>query len=295
MKITALKKFLIHNRFGRILIILGSYAHTLLSVTKFAIFRGFRRIGFTDSSLLDIKGYKDIHKNKRCFIIATGPSLRVSDLDKLKDEITLSVNSICHMFDKTEWRPTYYGIQDEVGFDRVKGSLNNENRSIYLFNDKFRDKVINDNNFIKDKSILFFPLRYGLHGSRLDFKNKTNGFSDDAYLEVVDGYTITYSLIQIAVHMGIREIYLLGVDNSYSKPGPKHFVDHEDDKNIALSKWKLIEKRMASAYLEAKKHANIKGIKIYNATRGGELEVFQRVNFDEVINNELCCENNKRH
>ena len=122
-----------------------------------------------------------------------------------------------------------------------------------------------------------------MHGSRLDFKNNTNGFSSDVYLEVIDGYTITYSLIQIAVYMGINEIYLLGVDNSFSQPGPKHFVDYEEDKLIELKRWELLEQRMESAYKEVKRYSKSNNIKIYNATRGGELEVFTRVDFDKII------------
>ena len=36
------------------------------------------------------------------------------------------------------------------------------------------------------------------------------------------------------------------------------------------------------AYKKAKEYADKHGIKIYNATRGGALEVFPRVNFDDL-------------
>ena len=41
--------------------------------------------------------------------------------------------------------------------------------------------------------------------------------------------------------------------------------------------------RMILAYKEAKRISEEKGIKIYNATRGGMLEVFERVNFDDLF------------
>ena len=37
------------------------------------------------------------------------------------------------------------------------------------------------------------------------------------------------------------------------------------------------------AYIAARKYCDKHNIKIYNATRGGKLEVFERVNFDEII------------
>lgn len=38
-----------------------------------------------------------------------------------------------------------------------------------------------------------------------------------------------------------------------------------------------------NAYQKIKKYADKKGIKIYNATRGGYLEIFERVNFDTLF------------
>ncbi len=35
--------------------------------------------------------------------------------------------------------------------------------------------------------------------------------------------------------------------------------------------------------MAAKNYADSHGIKILNATRGGKLEVFERVNFDEIV------------
>ena len=49
--------------------------------------------------------FKNIHKNKRMFIIATGPSLKIRDLEKLKqkNELSMSMNGIYHIFSKTTW------------------------------------------------------------------------------------------------------------------------------------------------------------------------------------------------
>ena len=47
-----------------------------------------------------LKMYKDIHKGERCFIIATGPSLTMEDLEALKSEYTFGMNSICIFVNK---------------------------------------------------------------------------------------------------------------------------------------------------------------------------------------------------
>jgi len=37
--------------------------------------------------------------------------------------------------------------------------------------------------------------------------------------------------------------------------------------------------------MNSRKYAEEKGIQIYNATRGGKLEIFNRVNLDELFEN----------
>ncbi len=283
MIINRLRQILQKNIIGKVVVLLTSYLHTLCSLFTFQLQKYLRIIGISDDNLKSLQKFKNKYKDKRCFVIATGPSLKISDLEKLNNEITFGMNSVCYLYEKTDWRPTFYGIQDGVALDRVKTVLMNQESSHYFFNYKYRRKVEkNLKSLMSNNRVSFFPLNYKLHGSRLDYKTQTKGFSNDIYKEVIDGYTITYTMIQIAVYMGFKEIYLLGCDNSFSKPGAKHFFKHEDDEKVSLNRWKLIEKRMTSAYKEAKQFADKNGIKIINATRGGNLEEFPRVDFDEI-------------
>ena len=52
--------------------------------------------------------YKDIHLDKRCFVIGNGPSLNKTNLDLIKDEYSIAMNRISMIYSKTEWRPSYY-------------------------------------------------------------------------------------------------------------------------------------------------------------------------------------------
>ena len=52
--------------------------------------------------------YKNIHENKRAFLVANGPSLNDIDLDLIKDEISFGMNRISLAYKNTKWRPTYY-------------------------------------------------------------------------------------------------------------------------------------------------------------------------------------------
>lgn len=103
--------------------------------------------------------------------------------------------------------------------------------------------------------------------------------------------TVTYAMIQILVHLGIREIYIIGCDNSYNKEKLKdgtiitrdtqsYFSGADDkDNNIIGTTWQNNE-----TFKYARKYAEEHEITIKNATRGGYLEIFDRVDFDSLFN-----------
>ena len=87
-------------------------------------------------------------------------------------------------------------------------------------------------------------------------------------------------MIQMAVYMGFKEIYLLGCDCNYEDdPKKRYFVSH----GVLDPTYKEAKNRMCASYSVAKKYAEKHGIKIYNATRGGMLETFERVNLDQIL------------
>ena len=64
------------------------------------------------SSRKSLAEFKNKYAGKRCFIIGNGPSLTPSDLDLIKGEYSFAANRIYYIFEKTEWRPTFYCNQD---------------------------------------------------------------------------------------------------------------------------------------------------------------------------------------
>ena len=66
-------------------------------------------------SIQRIKAFKDIHKGKRVFIIGNGPSLKRTDLSKLKNEFTFGMNRIYLLFPELGFATTYFvSINDLV-------------------------------------------------------------------------------------------------------------------------------------------------------------------------------------
>lgn len=242
---------------------------------NFEIQATFRSFGVSSKKYDNIKKFKNIHKGEKCFIIATGPSITITDIEKLRNEYTFGMNSLSLAFKLTDFRPTYFGIQDEHVYEKIKDSL-----KLYCKENVFVSSNIAE---INDIPITWntFPLNVSYHSYQLRFNQQYFAkFSSDCNRAVYDGYTITYSLLQLAIYMGFKEVYLLGADTNYSKNKNKqHFIEsgHYDPT------YKTAGERMIVAYEVAKKYADTHNINIYNATRGGMLEVFPRVDLDEVL------------
>lgn len=227
--------------------------------------------------------YKDIHHGKRCFIVATGPSLRMEDLANLKNEITFSMNSIINLYDRTDFRPTYYIIQDGNVERRLHDKLIGltHEASFMGIGDVSCVKEVITSKQAKayENSFEFYNLLVAYHLYEMSYgdgEKIPSSFSCDGETGFYDGCTVTYSAIQLACYMGFDEIYLLGCDTNHA--------GHVDDKSNPNKKgtndtWYAL----IHAYEVAKEYADEHGIKIYNATRGGMLEVFPRVDFDTLF------------
>lgn len=253
---------------------LGRRASMLPEYYRFMCNRFRRRHGAIQEQYSELKKLKDRYKGQRCFIIATGPSLTIDDLELLKNEYTFAVNSACKLYDKTSWRPTFYGIQDRYVFQAMKEYVFNQDESITLF---IAD-VLQEYESIPSRSILF-PYNVAYH--YINFRKYNSWyakFSGDSYDTVYDGYSITYSMIEIAVYLGFSEIYLIGADCSYGT-GKNHIVES----GFVDKKAYLNHERMTAGYKAAKEYAEANNIKIVNCTRGGMLEVFPRMQLEDVL------------
>lgn len=229
--------------------------------------------------------YQNKHKGQRCFIIGNGPSLTMEDLDKLKNEICFASNKIYLAFDKTYWRPKYYCTTDQT---IVKNNIDKINKIIKT--NKFSTWDVKTKLNVKFKDCLF------IEPNRSDyyfFPPKPFKFSFDPLKEIYIGNTVTYFMIQLAFYMGFVEIYLLGVDFNYSSGidvngnyiEGKREVEYFDKDYMRPNEERFLPnlKYQYQAFVSAKHAAIKKGVKIYNATRGGKLEVFERVDFDKIL------------
>ena len=239
------------------------------------IVASMRRRGMVDKRYEKIKTYERKFEGKRCFVVATGPSLTLDDIKLLDNEYTFAMNSICKLYPDTDWRPSFYGIQDENVYAELEEILKKEDGVIFASSNLARRFSLPDNFIVYplNSKYNYFDFRYS---DKLHVK-----FSSNSYSEVYDAYSITFSLLQIAIYMGFKEIYLIGADCNQKVGQKNHFIDMKHVENG--DKLLTSAKRNIFSHAEFYKFAKSKNIKIYNATRGGALEVYPRVTLEEVL------------
>lgn len=235
-----------------------------------------RHLGLKDKRFIKIKALRNKYVGERCFIVATGPSLTIADLEAIKGEYSFSMNSICKLFNQTSWRPTYFGIQDSLVYEKLEQDIQNNVKSPVLVGSNLKK------DFKISEEYIEFPFNHYYHEAQKDVNKYFVKFSDDCYEIVYDGYSVTYSLLQIAIYMGFKEIYLLGTDCNYELGKKNHIVDSGYVDPNAYSSYK----RLMIGYEELDKYARQHNINIINCTRGGKLELFQRKSLEEVLKRE---------
>lgn len=119
-------------------------------------------------------------------------------------------------------------------------------------------------------------------------------FSSDVGAGVYGGYTVTYENLQLAVHLGLNPIYLIGCDHFYAGSlgqegrspvtmdgAQNHFVPGYAASGEVMNP-ALISK-MTKSYEWAHYYAQQHGVEIINASRGGFLNVFPRAELDTIL------------
>lgn len=219
--------------------------------------------------------YKDTHLGEKCFIVGTGPSLTLEDVNMLKGQVSFGVNTLFKYYTKTDWRANYYCIIDPKTYGNLKEQIENSGIENLFYPINRIQKIKNGIPFELNCSDFF---KQNLP-SIFDFTK----FTCDAGKEVYDGASVVYVAMQLAAYMGFQKIYLLGVDCNYGTGSTTHCKDLNYSKDYKYKWGTNTALTMLEGFKIAKKYADGHGIEIYNATRGGMLDVFERVSLEEAI------------
>lgn len=223
------------------------------------------------------------YRGRRGFVIGNGPSLKVEDLERLQGEICIASNKIYLAFERIAWRPTYHTVVDPIVIQKIGAKLGDHIASTHV-PERLVDAI--------DPRCQVNGFRY-LGAVEGDPRERIC-FSDDLGMGVYGGFTVTFENLQFARHLGLDPVYLLGCDHYYSGESnakPRELTTHSGSATHFVPNYRepgevsyaAPIREMTLAYQHAAEYARRHAWTLCNATRGGHLEVFPRVDLDRLL------------
>ena len=250
-----------------------------------------RAIGYYNAQEQDVLSFKDLHLGEACFVIGNGPSLTAKDLEDItaRGYTCFASNKIYKIYNQTDWRPDYFSCIDREVFNQnLHEILSSTNCPMFLHRD-FTTAVERYEKAIGKR-------KKNLHYMRYYCKDNKEAFYPQA-ANIISGGTVTFTLLELSWMMGFRKIYLIGCDNTYNAfqnvdASAEVLTSDENTGNDYFSKDYMRPgeimrigdlDKATKGYAVAREYIESHGGEIYNATRGGKLEVFKRVDLDELL------------
>jgi hypothetical protein len=230
-------------------------------------------------SIRRLEALKDIHKGKRAFVIANGPSLKYTNMGSLKNEFTFGMNRIYLMFPGLGFSTTYLTVVNDLVIEQTAGEL----------------AALSVPKFLAWRSRRHFPaaLRVSRMPTFLYTSYTGPRFATDVRGRVWEGATVTNVTLQLAYHMGFQQVILIGVDHNYNTTGKPNttVVSQGDDPNHFSTsyfgkgfRWQLPDLDTSEVgYTMAREAYQKAGREILDATIGGKLTIFPKVNYDSLF------------
>lgn len=232
---------------------------------------------------MELSDFKDKHVGERIFLVGSGPSLAYTNLDLIKDETSFAMNNIALIYPYTEWRPTYYWNTSSLS-TWLQHWIDCANLAIRFGQPSFlRDKHPYDDApnivSVRHRAAWLYDAETG-ERAKCYYPAWSTGVE-----KIVFHYLgSAYSLLQVVIYMGFEEVILLGIDNRYDTDGPVHFLPEYDGTQVYTQKFRKTEKgRQRKSWVAARYHTARHGLKIYDATVDGELDVFPKVVLEDIL------------
>lgn len=234
-----------------------------------------------------IEAYKNKHEGQVGVIVANGPSLNDIDIDKLRQFVTIGMNRIYLLRDRSDFKPNYYCLEDHMVAEDNAAEISSL-EDMPMFIPKDLSYCIKNNN-----RILYTNLIRRYNGAK-----QASGFSTDFSQKAYWGGTVTYFALQLAYYLGFKKVYIVGLDHSYARPeyakgknkvtSQGEDVNHFDPRYFGKGKrWhapdNLVD-RMEISYRKAREVYEKSGKTIINATPKSKLNenVLPKMDFYDI-------------
>lgn len=226
-------------------------------------------------SIQKLRAQKNIHRGERCVIIGNGPSLNKTDVHKIKNEYTFGLNRIYLAWEEWGFTTSYFLSVNDLVIEQCAQEI----------------MALQVPKFVSWRAREWLQPQEDLHFLYTTYTGPR--FSKDVSKRLWEGATVTYTALQLAYHLGFSTVVLIGVDHSFATQGkPNQTVESQGDDPNHFSpqyfgkgfRWQLPDLETSElAYRMAKRVYEEDGRKVLDATIGGQLQVFSKVDFDQYF------------
>jgi len=226
-------------------------------------------------SIRKLRALKDCHKGERCFIIGNGPSLKNTDVSRLKDEYTFGMNRIYLAFEDWGFKTNFLVCVNSLVIEQVYQDFQGLDMPKFF---SWRSRKLLYPSGLPDEHTHFLFTTYT--GPK---------FAKDVTGRIWEGATVTNACLQLAFHMGFTKAILIGVDHSFAAIGDPNttIVSQGDDQSHFDPKyfgkgfrWQLPDLDTSEqGYWLSRAGYETAGRQVVDATIGGRLQVFPKVDY----------------
>ena len=223
-----------------------------------------------------LETWRNKFAGERCFVVGNGPSLRKTDLSKLAGEFTIGMNRIYLAFDDYQFRSSCLVSVNDLVLEQCHAEMQTQDITKFI---SWRARKY----FKAGPETLFLDTDYTL----------PEDFNGDATGRLFEGFTVTYVSLQLAYFLGFSKAILIGVDHNFTTKGPANTVvtsQGEDPNHFASNyfgkgfRWQLPDLAGSErAYRMARKAFRADGRQILDATVGGKLDIFPKVDYEHLF------------
>lgn len=201
----------------------------------------------------NIQSLKGREEGKDIYILANAPSIKKEKLFLLKDKVTIGMNANPLLEQEFGFISQYYVVSD-------KRFLNHSEKR------KMCTEML-------DKSTIRVLRAELEEDDDKSIKNQTyyirilgkNGFSMNLHKGYYFGATTTMLAIQLAVYLGAKNIYILGMDLKYDGSNPRFYKEDDVQEFDSFTSVQVMNVR--NAYIELRKF----NVNLYNCSQNSLL------------------------
>jgi len=230
-------------------------------------------------SIRRLAALRDAHRGQRAFIIGNGPSLKNTDLSRLRNEYTFGLNRIYLMFPTLGFRTSCLVAVNDLVIEQCRHEMD----------------ALPIPRFLSWRSRRFYEASPAVENLPTFLYSTYDGptFARDARGRLWEGATVTYVALQLAFHIGFSKVILVGVDHDFTSKGdanrtvvsdgddPNHFSPQYFGKGFRWQLPDLVTSELG--YRMAREAYARTGREVVDATVGGKLTVFPKVDYNSLF------------